>query len=546
MITGDERTCPRCAALVGAGRFCPNCGASLHEEGLPALAVGLAPAEVVAAGESPNPQLVEGAPAWGSPPGGSEDGPGGAGGSSASSAPAGDAPRSGSAAGGGSEPWLARLGRVSPEAGEFASAMVAQARAPGVVVAVGSALSAGSVLWLAGLLMSFLSYTSILGSSPGVSHVKFAFLRAADMTLALDKVPGAALELRVVPGTLVLLTLAALAVPAWLLASRTRALSDRERVLWGCAAAIPFALVMLLCAVIAGTVIEDGTAVKVSAVGSFLLGLLWGAVGGGVGVAYAIRRERGSVDVGPLPGWVPRAGRVLGAALRPLLVTLALCAVVGTVVWMTQSVRNAGHQRTVGNNSAARSTGIALFDDATFALDNGVHLFELGSGVSFHQPGFWANGMPLPATKVSAITGAFTPEAGASDADLLEPAGTFRIFDYGNGLPALEFVVLLLTFAVPILSAAYGGFALARSTGARTAAAGAGWGALLGPIWCVAMVVLNGLVQKQIGGKASGNDVLVIYLLAGAALGAIGGLLAVSRPSGAPVLDVSDHVWNRN
>ncbi|MGO9901631.1 MAG: hypothetical protein ACLP0J_18535 [Solirubrobacteraceae bacterium] len=423
---------------------------------------------------------------------------------------------------------------MSPEAGEFASAMVAQARAPGVVVAVGSALSAAVVLWLAGLLMSFLSYTSILGSSPGVSHVKFAFLRAADMTLAPDTAFG--VQIRVVPGTLVLLTLAAIAVPAALLASRTRALSDRERVLWGCVAGIPFAIVMLLCAVIAGTVtsslgVEAGNAVKVSAVGSFLLGLLWGAVGGGVGVAYAIRRERGKVDVGALPGWVPRAGRVLGAALRPLLVALTVCAVVGTVVWMAQSVRNAGDQRTVlSQNSAARSTATALFEDATFAVDNGVHLFELSSGVSFHQPGFFGpNGMPLPATKVAAITGAFTPEAAAGAADLLEPPGTFRIFDYGNGLPALEFVVLLLTLAVPILSAAYGGFALARSANARTAIAGAGWGALLGPIWCLAMVVVNGLVQKQIGGKASGNDVLAIYLLAGAALGAIGGLLAVSR-----------------
>ncbi|MGA2929184.1 MAG: hypothetical protein ABSG43_24975 [Solirubrobacteraceae bacterium] len=479
-MTADTHTCPQGGAVTGRARFCPDCGARLEN------------------GQTPTDPDV------------------------------GAAGRSASAGGA----WRRRLRGVSPEANEFASAVAAQARAPGVVVATATALAAGAVLWLAGLLMSFLSQRSILGSVPGVSHVKFAFFRTAEMTLALDTIPSLGVHLRVVPGTLALLTLAAVAIPAALLSSRTRALSDRQRLLWGAAAAIPFAILMLLCAVIAGTVgssVQSGGVIKVSASGSFLLGLAWGALGGGLGAGWAIRRERGKVDLGAMPGWAARCRRLLGGALGPLLAALVLCALLGTLVWMVQSIRNAGDQRAVGN-PPARSTAIALFDDATFALDNGVHLFELSSGVSFHQPGeFGANGMPLPATKVSAIAGAFVADTTAGYASVLSPPGTFRIFDYGNGLPTVEFIALLLTIIVPILAAAFGGFSLARVADARTSAVGAAWGALLGPIWCVTMVVVNALVQKQLGGKASGNDVLVIYLLAGAAIGAAGGLLAASR-----------------
>jgi hypothetical protein len=434
-------------------------------------------------------------------------------------------------AGGG--PWERRAGRVSPQTREFASVMAEFARRPGVMVAAGSALIAGVALWLGGLLMSFVSSHSIIGSYAGAGHVRFAFFRAAEMTLALVRVSQAGLQLtvRMLPGAFALVTVAAVAIPTALLAPRTRALADRERLLWGAACSLPFAMLMLLWAVIGGSVSDAGAHASVSAGGAFLLGLVWGGSGGVLGVAYAIRRERGTIDGGRLPKWVRASVGTAGVALRPLAAALAVCVVIGTLAWMVQTVRDAGHQRRVVG-SPARSTALALLDDVAFAADDGVHLFELGSGVAFHRPGLWgANGMPIPVAKVSQIAGrfSFADYAGDLAAAFNNPPGTFRIFDYSRGIPTIAFVVLLAVMLVPILTAVYAGFALARSRSARTPAQSSARGALVGPIWCVALVIVNALIQKQLGGKASGDSVLMTYLIAGSALGALGGLLASSR-----------------
>lgn len=421
-------------------------------------------------------------------------------------------------------------GSPPPAPAEFGRRLLDQARAPGVVLAAGAALIATFVLFLVALLMSLLPHNSLLGNTAPAPVIRFALARVCEMSLVPFTASSYGLALRTQPAVELILTLVALAVPAALLARRTRGASARTRLLQGAAVGPAFAVCLLICGLVAGTIGSgtQGEGVHIDAAAAFGLGLLWGALAGLGGVAFMLRRE----GVAPPPRAVA-ARRLVWAALRPLLLALAVAAVVGTVVWVVQSIRDAGDQRRLTRSTRALAT--TIFDDVAYVADNGVHLFELGSGVGFHQPGiFRANGLPLPATKVDEIAGRVDLAEVTSPRQVLEPPGSFRIFDYADGLPAVEFVVLLLLMPACALVAAYAGYSVARAARAARPEHGAAWGALTGPVWAVTMVVLNALVQKQFGSKAVGDQVFAVYLFGGAVLGALGGLLAVGGRAPAP------------
>jgi hypothetical protein len=427
----------------------------------------------------------------------------------------------------------AQSGPPPPPPAEFGRRLLDQARSPGFVLVAGTALIATFVLFLVALLMSLLPHNSLLGNTAPAPVIRFALARVCEMSLVPFTAPRYGLELRTQPAAELILTLLALAIPAALLARRTRGASPRTRLLQGAAVGPAFGVCLVVCGLAAGTIGSGtpGEGVHIDAGAAFGLGLLWGALAGLGAVAFTLRREGV-----PLPAAPPRvavARRLVWAALRPLLLALAVAAVVGTVVWAVQSIRDAGDQRRLTRSTRALATTIV--DDVAYVADNGVHLFELGSGVGFHQPGiFRANGLPLPATKVDEIAGHFDFADVTSPRQVLEPPGSFRIFDYASGLPAVEFVVLLLLMPACALVAAYAGYSVARAAGAARPERGAAWGALTGPVWAVTMVVVNALVQKQFGSKAVGDQVLAVYLLGGGVLGALGGLLAVGGRAPGP------------
>jgi hypothetical protein len=100
-------------------------------------------------------------------------------------------------------------------------------------------------------------------------------------------------------------------------------------------------------------------------------------------------------------------------------------------------------------------------------------------------------------------------------------------------LPALIVLMALLG-----LGAIYAGFAAARATGAQTLALSAAWGALTGPTWAIGMAILTALAGGLFHGDADGGSVFGVFLLGGAALGAVGGALAhTPAPAPAPVAD---------
>ena len=49
---------------------------------------------------------------------------------------------------------------------------------------------------------------------------------------------------------------------------------------------------------------------------------------------------------------------------------------------------------------------------------------------------------------------------------------------------------------------------------------GAAWGALVGPVWAIALAILNALLQDTLFGHAQGESVFGIVLVFGALIGA--------------------------
>jgi predicted membrane protein len=77
--------------------------------------------------------------------------------------------------------------------------------------------------------------------------------------------------------------------------------------------------------------------------------------------------------------------------------------------------------------------------------------------------------------------------------------------------------------------ALYAGASVARARAPASPGRGAAWGALVGPLWALAMALLSSLANDFLYGNPDLDSVFSTYLIAGAVLGALGGLVA-SQP----------------
>jgi hypothetical protein len=174
-----------------------------------------------------------------------------------------------------------------------------------------------------------------------------------------------------------------------------------------------------------------------------------------------------------------------------------------------------------GSARGSRSVPIALIDSALFAVDHGVHSFELGTLAAFERRSLQpeALALPLPADRPEEIVGTTS-----------EP---FRLFAYRDGVGAIVFLLMLVVLiGIPLTAALFAGFSVAREREAGSPALGAAWGALVGPVWAIALAILNGLLQDTLFGHAQGRSVFGLVLVFGALIGALGGFLAARE--GAP------------
>jgi hypothetical protein len=370
---------------------------------------------------------------------------------------------------------------------------------------------AAAVVLAAGFVIAFVtpdgSIIGLLGRD--VNIVTEAFRQAVGTLLApvVDKGPLSSGSGRLTPMLFVAIPIGAVALATRRQMHRTADAPPATRLAWAALVAVPFALLMLVFAVLGGD--SDTTGISMSPAGAFGLGLLWGAVAGVAGAASAL--DLGTSDAAGDRPRVRAALAAAAAALRPLAAVLVACAALALVAWL------AGVGAAVDDARGGRSAATALIEETAFVGDHGVHLAELGAGARFHTDGPGALGLPIPVSQAGDVPGA---------------DGELRIFSYHDALPAYVFLpALIVVMGLVALGALYAGFAAARAARGRTMLAGAAWGALAGPTWAVAMVILNALAGGFFHGAAEGASVFGVFLLGAAVLGAGGGALALS---GAP------------
>lgn len=394
----------------------------------------------------------------------------------------------------------------------------------GALLAILAAFIGAAVCLVAGLLLALVvpdeSYLAIGGGSGLFEHAlaQAASLSQANMTVQ----PG--FEMRTVPVLFVLIPILAVAAGVAALAPRTAAMPARERLIWGAAAGLPFATLMAIFCVIAGEIRFEAIVAEVEFSFGLVFGLslIWGSLGGALGMLLHLRKRGEGAPV----RLSPTAARLTGvgwSALRPLLLALAIVGALGTMAWV-ERVLNENLVLPFG----ARSTGAAVAEQVAYAGDHAIAILPLGAGANERLEG--AAALPIDGTDYEELYDYDAPP----DESSLPPPPSYDLVDFSGTMPTYLFVVaLIVLIGVPALLALYAGFAVARQAGATRPGQAAAWGALVGPVWSLTMVLLTTLARKDVVGNPSGDSVFVAFLLSGAILGAVGGLLA-TRLTAAP------------
>jgi hypothetical protein len=261
--------------------------------------------------------------------------------------------------------------------------------------------------------------------------------------------------------------------------------------------AFVFAFLMIIPALLTGDI---GASVGQA----FGYGLLWAVIGSFTGTLLAAPPTAPADQVSPR---ARAAGSAVLSALKPLGLVLLVTTAIGTAAWLVEVASD-------GSTRGTRSLPIALIDTTLFAVDHGVHTLELGSLAAFERRGLdpAVLNLPMPAEE---------------PAEVISGGATYRLFDYRNGASAIVFLLMLvLLVGLPLCGALLAGFTVARERAAPTPVLAAAWGALVGPVWAIALALLNALLQDTLFGHAQGESVFGIVLVLGALVGALGGYLA--------------------
>ena len=394
---------------------------------------------------------------------------------------------------------------------ELVGQIGALGQTPAAVAAAVIGVGTFAVVCVAGFVLAALpdaSRIGFLGADAG--YVEEAFRQMVQLVLAgfeNDSLFEAFRNTsRVAPGLFALVPVLTSLYLARAQLTRLRDTSLGFRLAVAAAGALIFALLMIVPALLTGDI-------NASVGQAFGYGLLWALVGSLAGTLLAAPP---AVDSERVPARGRAAGTAVLTALKPLGLALLVTTVLGTAIWIVNVAAD-------GDTRGSRSLPIALIDTALYAVDHGVHTFELGSLAAFErrslQPEVLA--LPLPAADPQEILG-----------NSSEP---FRLFAYRDGVSAVVFLLLLVVLiGNPLPAALSAGFHVARERGAAEPLLGAAWGALVGPVWAIVLAIVNSLLQDTLYGHAQGASVFGIVLVLGALIGAGGGFLAARASATAP------------
>jgi hypothetical protein len=402
-------------------------------------------------------------------------------------------------------PLRERVGRIDPEAGELVGQMAAGLALPAVAAATAAALIAALATLAAGLVLALVfpdgSLIGAVGQGTGVISETFRqvpqLVSASVFSTGLFQTGPT----RAAPIILVAVPIAACALAARAQRGRIEDVTGPWRLAWAAGVGLAFALLLVILTLFGG----EGDGVEPS-LGSVLgLGFLWGTTGALIGAPpKPAERRDPRLDA---------ALEVTAAALRPLAAVLAVCALIGLWAWLIQTGRD------VSNVQGSRSEALALVENGLYVGEHGIHFAELGALAQFGQPGLGALGLPYPVDRPN---------------DVAAPGEDFRLFAYRDAVPTYVFVpAMLVLIAIIVLAAVYAGFLVARRRRPPAPGQAAAWGALVGPIWAVVVGILSALASKKLFGDPQGDSVFATFLLGGALLGALGGVLA-ARAGGNP------------
>lgn len=431
-----------------------------------------------------------------------------------------------------------RVQQAAPGADDFAAALAAQLNTPGIVAGLIAGAGTALITVVGGFVIAIATTSSSVIGGYDASIVKEAMLQACALVGAsfsasgqevdVARAFGVSLEIQTMPLLGLLIPIGGMALLVRLQLSRTADVPPLQRLGFAVAAAVPFALLMIIPATIA-EVESDGATLAPDAGAVFGLSLLFGIVGALIGAQAVVGAA--------VSGAVPSLGtlvRPIVEALRALLIALALAAVVMTGLVFVQTLRDAGNA--VGD----RSTVGAAVENSLYTVEHGLHGVELGTFATFDLTGVAraaalfdeeenlgsnddATGifLPLPVEKADKLI----------NVDRENAEATYRVFDYSDAMPGWAFVLwIVILIPIPILLALYAGFAIARSAGANGPAQAALWGAATGPVWAIALVLLNALAKGTdlftVFGHADGDSVFGWVLLIATVAGGLGGLLA--------------------
>ncbi len=410
----------------------------------------------------------------------------------------------------GDSPAMKRLESVAPGTGDLASQLASQLQTPTVAMSlIGGALAAAGTFGIGLVLAIALSDRSLAGAvDQGKGLLTSAF---AQMLNFLQVGYGDGLG-KLGPAIFLVFPIGACAVAAATQARRTLGLNARTRLLSGAGVGIVFGLLMLVPALGAGDLGGGSSTTKPDVLGAVLLGVLFGVSGGLLGTYYIMRTAlKPGFLTALMPNIVRPAARVIYLALRPLALLLVVMMLVGTATWTVETLLKSSLRE-------GRSVPVAVVDSVLYGVEHGVHWTELASLSQFRAAGdgVSADSVPVPIGNPGKIS--------------FDKAGKYRLFGLSDAMPVYTFAPLLIFLLASILLLALSaGFTVAQTQEPSTPLAAAAWGCLVGPIWAVALVIVNALITKYFYGRADGSSVFGTFLLGGAIVGAVGGLVSVQR-----------------